>query len=173
LLRQVAQQNEAPPAEFYCSLEEDVAQGVFGTPQRREFPGEQTVRFCSGGIWKSAEKGISRGANCQVLLRRYSELRREGNFQGSKLSGFCSGSIRNTQSTTCIPLWFCAFSCSHGQGCNTAVCVKKSTDTEKIYFSAESYFGRSEHHINVKLNWLLLHGLRRLWRILEYTDHLS
>jgi hypothetical protein len=34
------------------------------------------------------------------LLGRFSELRREGNFQGSKLSGFCSGSIQNTQSTS-------------------------------------------------------------------------
>jgi hypothetical protein len=54
------------------------------------------------------------------LLRRYSEIRREGNFPGSKLSGFCSGGIRNTHSTTCIPQWFPAFSCSHGHGCNTA-----------------------------------------------------
>jgi hypothetical protein len=81
LLRRVAQQNEAPPAEFLCSLEEDVPQrvapAVFGTPQRREFPWEQTVRFCSSGI-------------------------------------------QNMQSTTCIPISFCAFSCSHGQGCNTA-----------------------------------------------------
>jgi hypothetical protein len=49
LLRRVAQQNEAPPQELKCSLEEDVwqrvAPAVFGTPQRREFPGEQTVRF--------------------------------------------------------------------------------------------------------------------------------
>jgi hypothetical protein len=30
------------------------------------------------------------------LLQRYSELRREGNFPGSKLSGFCSGGIRNS-----------------------------------------------------------------------------
>jgi hypothetical protein len=57
---------------------------------------------------------------CRELLCQYSELRREGNFQGSKLSGFCSGGIRNTQSTMCIPQWFPAFSCSHGQGCNTA-----------------------------------------------------
>jgi hypothetical protein len=52
-------------------LEEDVPQrvapAVFGTLQRREFPGEQTVRFCSGGIQNSAERGISWGANCQVF----------------------------------------------------------------------------------------------------------
>jgi hypothetical protein len=37
---------EVVPAEFYCSLEEGVlervAPAVFGFPQRREFPGEQT-----------------------------------------------------------------------------------------------------------------------------------
>jgi hypothetical protein len=61
-------------------LEEDVPQrvapAVFGTPQRREFPGEQTVRFCSGGIQNSAEKGISRGANCQVFAPAVFEIRR-------------------------------------------------------------------------------------------------
>jgi hypothetical protein len=88
------------------------------------FGGGCSVESCSGGFRNSAEKGISRGANCQVLLRWYSELRREENFPGSKLSGFCSGGIRNTQSTTCIPLWFRAFSCSHGQGCNTAYILK-------------------------------------------------
>jgi hypothetical protein len=49
LLRRVAQRNEAPPAEFYYSVKEDVLQRVapvvVGTPQRREFPGEQTVMF--------------------------------------------------------------------------------------------------------------------------------
>jgi hypothetical protein len=34
------------------------------------------------------------------LLRWYSDFRREGNFAESKLSGFCSGGIRNTQSTS-------------------------------------------------------------------------
>jgi hypothetical protein len=38
---------EVAPAEFYCSLEEGVteriAPAVFGFPQRREFPGKQTV----------------------------------------------------------------------------------------------------------------------------------
>jgi hypothetical protein len=86
-----------------------------------------SAESCSGGIRNSAEKGISRGANCQVLLRRYSEPRREGNFPGSKLSGFCSGGIRNTQSTTCIPLSFRAFSCSQGQGCNTAYIPSKKS----------------------------------------------
>jgi hypothetical protein len=77
-LHRTAQQNEAPPAEAYCSLEEGVpgraAPAVFGFPQRGELHGEQTVWFCSGGI-------------------------------------------RNTQSTTCIPLSFRAFCNSHGQGC--------------------------------------------------------
>jgi hypothetical protein len=40
--------------EFYCSLEESVpervAPVVFRLPQRREFPGEQTVGVFSGGI---------------------------------------------------------------------------------------------------------------------------
>jgi hypothetical protein len=71
--------------------------------------GGYSAESCSGGIRNSAEKGISRGANCQVLLRRYVELCREGNFPGSKLLGFCSGGIRNTQSTTCIPLSFAHF----------------------------------------------------------------
>jgi hypothetical protein len=61
-------------------LEEDVLQrvapAVFGTPQRREFPGEQTVRFCSCGIRNSAEKGISQGANCQVFAPVVFEIRR-------------------------------------------------------------------------------------------------
>jgi hypothetical protein len=77
LLRRTAQQNEAPPAELYCSLEvgfpERVAPVVFGFLQRGEFPKE--------------------------------------------LTGFCSGGIQNTQSTTCISLSFCAFSYSLGQGC--------------------------------------------------------
>jgi hypothetical protein len=34
------------------------------------------------------------------LLRRHSEFRREGNFAERKLSGFCSGGFRNTQSTS-------------------------------------------------------------------------
>jgi hypothetical protein len=51
------------------------------------------------------------------LLRQYSDFCREGNFPESKLSGFCSGGIRNTPTTTCIPLSFRAFSYSHGQGC--------------------------------------------------------
>jgi hypothetical protein len=41
-------------AEFYCSLVEGVlervAPVVFRIPQRREFPGEQNICFCSGGI---------------------------------------------------------------------------------------------------------------------------
>jgi hypothetical protein len=53
-----------------------VAPGVFGIPQRREFPGEQTVRLCSGGIWNSTEKGISWGANCQVFAPAVFEIRR-------------------------------------------------------------------------------------------------
>jgi hypothetical protein len=59
-------------------LEEDVPQrvalAVFRTPQRREFPGEQTVRFCSCGIRNSAEKGISRGANFQVFAPAVFEI---------------------------------------------------------------------------------------------------
>jgi hypothetical protein len=54
--RQQKKRGENAPAEFYCSLEEGVpervAPAVFGFPQRREFPGEQTV-------WR--------------LLRRYSK----------------------------------------------------------------------------------------------------
>jgi hypothetical protein len=43
---------------------------------------------CSGGIRNSTEKGISQGANCQVLLRGYSELRREGNTRGANCQVF-------------------------------------------------------------------------------------
>jgi hypothetical protein len=46
-LQHIAHQNEAPPAEFYCSLEEcvpkRVALAVLGFLQRREFSGEQTI----------------------------------------------------------------------------------------------------------------------------------
>jgi hypothetical protein len=85
-----------------------------------------SAESCSGGIRNSAEKGISRGANCHVLLWRYSELRREGSFPGSKLSGFCSGGIQNTQSTTCIPLSLRAFSCSQGQVATLLIYLTKN-----------------------------------------------
>jgi hypothetical protein len=39
---------------------------------------------------------VGQRCSAESLLRRYSELRREGNFPGSKLSGFCSGGIRNS-----------------------------------------------------------------------------
>jgi hypothetical protein len=78
LLHRTAQQNEAPPAEFYCSLEEGiperVAPAVFGIPQRREFPGEQSVWF---------------------LLQRYSKY-----AEHPRKPVFCSGGILFTQSTT-------------------------------------------------------------------------
>jgi hypothetical protein len=67
LLMRVAQQNEAPPAEFLCSLEEDVLQrvvapAVIGTPQRREFPAEQKL-LCgkSSSICKSRTKALPDG----------------------------------------------------------------------------------------------------------------
>jgi hypothetical protein len=63
---------EVAPAEFYCSLEEGVlervAPAVFGFPQRREFPGEETVWCLLRRYSKYAEhlrKPVS-------LLRRYS-----------------------------------------------------------------------------------------------------
>jgi hypothetical protein len=72
LLRRVAQQNEAPPAEFSFSLEEDVPQrvalAVCGTPQRGEFPREQTVRFLLRRYSKYAEHH----RKPVFLLRRYS-----------------------------------------------------------------------------------------------------
>jgi hypothetical protein len=47
LVRDRRRRGEIALAEFYCSLEEGVlervAPAVFGFPQRREFPGEQTV----------------------------------------------------------------------------------------------------------------------------------
>jgi hypothetical protein len=59
LLWWTAQQNEAPPAECKCSLEESVperaAPAVFGIPERREFSGEQTVRFMLQQYLKYAE----------------------------------------------------------------------------------------------------------------------
>jgi hypothetical protein len=36
------------------------------------FGGGFSVESCSGGIWSSAERGISRRANSLVLLRRFS-----------------------------------------------------------------------------------------------------
>jgi hypothetical protein len=89
LLRQTAQQNEASPAEFYCSLEEGVpervAPAVFGIPQRREFPGEHTVRFL---LWR--------------YLKRAEHLR--------KLV-FCSGSKLFTQSTMWVLISRCFVLC--------------------------------------------------------------
>jgi hypothetical protein len=80
LLQRTAQQNEAPPAEFYCSLEEGVpgrtALSVFGFPQRGEFPGKQTVWF---------------------LLRRYSKY-----AEHLKKPFFCSGGVLFTQSNTWV-----------------------------------------------------------------------
>jgi hypothetical protein len=54
-VRDRRRRGEVAPAEFYCSLEEGVpervAPAVFGFPQRREFPGEQTVcGVCYGSI---------------------------------------------------------------------------------------------------------------------------
>jgi hypothetical protein len=49
VVRDCRRRGEVAPAEFYCSLEEGVlervAPALFGFPQRREFPGEQTVWF--------------------------------------------------------------------------------------------------------------------------------
>jgi hypothetical protein len=70
LLRRTAQQNEAPPAEFYCSLEKGgpgrTAPAVFRFRQRGEFPGEQTVRFLLRRYLKYAQHLRKRG----FLLRR-------------------------------------------------------------------------------------------------------
>jgi hypothetical protein len=47
VVRECRRRGEVAPAELYCCLEEGVpervAPAVFGFPQRREFPGEQTV----------------------------------------------------------------------------------------------------------------------------------
>jgi hypothetical protein len=87
-----------------------------GFPLGGKFPAEQ---FATAWWYKTAggeerllwRRLLLRNSNARLrrkfhreLLQRYSELRREGNFPGSKLSGFCSSGIRNMQSTTCIPL---------------------------------------------------------------------
>jgi hypothetical protein len=59
VVKDCRRRGEVAQAEFYCSLEEGVpervALAVFGFPQRREFPGEQTVWFLlrRGGIQKT------------------------------------------------------------------------------------------------------------------------
>jgi hypothetical protein len=61
-------------------LEEDVPQRVapevFGTPQRREFPGEQTVRFLLRRYSKYAEHHVSfyRFAHFPVVIVRVATL---------------------------------------------------------------------------------------------------
>jgi hypothetical protein len=70
--------NEAPPVEFYCSVEEGVL-----------------IESCSGGIWISAERGISRRANCLIFALAVFKIHR----------------------APLVFLYRCAFSYSHGQGC--------------------------------------------------------
>jgi hypothetical protein len=60
-----------------------------------------SAESCSGGIRNSAEKGISRGANCQVFAPAVLEIRRAPQETGF----FCSGGILFTQSTTWV---FCS-----------------------------------------------------------------
>jgi hypothetical protein len=74
----------APPAEFYCSLEEgiqeSVATAVFRFPQRGEFPGEQTVWFLLQLYSKYAEHHMyssivrsfsyNHGQVCQLQLMK-------------------------------------------------------------------------------------------------------
>jgi hypothetical protein len=83
VVRDRRRRGEVAPAEFYCSLEEGVpervAPAIFGFPQRREFPGEQTVWF---------------------LVRRYSKY-----AEHLRKPFFCSSSILFTQSTTWV---FCS-----------------------------------------------------------------
>jgi hypothetical protein len=46
VVRDRRRKGEVAPVEFYCSLEEGVLESVvFGFPQRREFPGEQTAWY--------------------------------------------------------------------------------------------------------------------------------
>jgi hypothetical protein len=83
VVRDRRRRGEVAPAEFYCSLEKGVlkrvAPAVFGLPQRREFPGEQTVWF---------------------LFRRYSKY-----AEHLRKTFFCSSGILFTQSTTWV---FCS-----------------------------------------------------------------
>jgi hypothetical protein len=83
VVRDRRRRGEVAPAEFYCSLEnsvpERVALAVSGFPQRRDFPGEQTVWF---------------------LLWRYSKY-----AEHLRNPDFCSSSILFTQSTTWV---FCS-----------------------------------------------------------------
>jgi hypothetical protein len=72
VVRDRRRRGEVAPAEFYCSLEEGVpervARAVFGFPQRREFPGEQTV-WCLLRRYSKYPEHLRKPV---FLLRRYS-----------------------------------------------------------------------------------------------------
>jgi hypothetical protein len=72
VIRDRRRREEAPPAEFYCSLEEGVpervALAVFRFPQRRELSGEQTV-WC---LLRRYSKYAEHLRKLFFLLRRYS-----------------------------------------------------------------------------------------------------
>jgi hypothetical protein len=72
LLQRVAQRNEATPAEFYYSVEKHVPQrvapAVVGTPQRREFPREQTVMFLLQRHSKYAEHHVYSSNVSRIFL---------------------------------------------------------------------------------------------------------
>jgi hypothetical protein len=72
VVRDHRRRGEVAPAEFYCSLEEGVlervAPAVFGFPQRREFPGEQTVWFLLRWYSIHAEHHVGVTALWEILL---------------------------------------------------------------------------------------------------------
>jgi hypothetical protein len=67
VVRDCRRRGEVAPVEFYCCLEEDVP-AVFGFPQKRQFPGEQTV-WCL--LWRYS-KYAEHLRKPVFLLRRYS-----------------------------------------------------------------------------------------------------
>jgi hypothetical protein len=99
-LRRTVQQNEAPPSEFYCSLEEGCSR-----------------ESCPASVRISAEIGISQRATCLVfdpaVLNRYAEHLRKLVF----LLQWCS---RDMQSTTWVLFSCClAHFISHRAKSNT------------------------------------------------------
>jgi hypothetical protein len=66
----------------------------------------------STALWRRVFQG--------KIVWRYLDFRREGNFSESKLSGLCSGSIRNMQSTLGNRFFALAvfYSCRAPRGCS-------------------------------------------------------
>jgi hypothetical protein len=77
---------------------------------------QEERRGCFAEFYCSLEEGF-----LGQLLQRYSDFRREGNFQESKLSGFWSGGIQNMQSTS-ENYFFCSGSILFTQSTTCVFC---------------------------------------------------